>query len=409
MIIFFRKFPNNMFSVPVLLYSLESIIPDIQFRYFSGIDELAESVLSNNQTFFICYSFMTTEAEKVYYEVNEIRKKLIHKKYFILGGGSHLNGDSTNYFGFDYIFTGYCEESFPYFLDDLLNNSSEYLNKKYLLEYKTVFSVCQPDLNNSFPITKFINIFPPLEIMRGCRWKCDFCQTGALNKNNIQMRSLESVEKYLLYLRKSNFKRINFISPNAFEYNISDNSSFNSIESLLLLCSKLGFIYIEYGIFPSEVRPESITDDSVLMIKKYCKNKKITIGAQSGNNKMLKLINRTHTTQDILNAAEIIYKNNLIPKIDFILGFPDETNEDRKDLFDLIVVLAGKFKAQIHMHYFIPLSGTSFYYKNPTPIDNDTHKKLIKMTGDGIISDWWKNGIKLSRQTVKFRDFLRNI
>ncbi|MBI5207239.1 MAG: hypothetical protein HY934_05545 [Candidatus Firestonebacteria bacterium] len=93
-------------------------------------------------------------------------------------------------------------------------------------------------------------------------------------------------------------------------------------------------------------------------------------------------------------------------RIDFIIGLPGETREDRKELYDFINTIAKSFNTQIHMHYFIPLTGTVFHFENPTPIDMETQKELDKMTDKGIISNWWKKDIKLSENVVNFRNFL---
>ncbi|MDD5773758.1 MAG: TIGR04013 family B12-binding domain/radical SAM domain-containing protein [bacterium] len=408
MTIFFRKFPNNILTIPVLVNSLENLFGPEELKCFCffSMEELSQLSAFSDKTFYIVYSFMTTEAEKVYNEVRQIRGLLKNKKYLILGGGSHLNGDDKNYFGFDQVFSGYSEESFPYFLKDAENNSSAYLNKKYLIKDKTVFPADNPILDQSFPFNGSFMTSPPLEIMRGCRQKCNFCQTGTVNKNNFQIRSPESIEKYLIYSKNKTFQRINFISPNAFDYKLPGKSAFGSIEDLLSLCAKYKFKYIEYGIFPSEVRPESVNKEIIGLIKKYCTNKKVTIGGQSGNNRMLKLINRTHSVEDIINASRIIYEAGLTPNIDFIIGFPEETREDRIELFTLIKMLSKKFRAKIQMHYFIPLSGTKYNFKNPTPIDPETQKDLDKLTEGGVILSWWRNGIKLSEQVVNFRDFI---
>ena len=59
---------------------------------------------------------------------------------------------------------------------------------------------------------------------------------------------------------------------------------------------------------------------------------------QSGSNKILKLMNRNHTREDYLNLIERC--RNVKPDIkfssDFIIGFPDENDQDHKDTIDLI-------------------------------------------------------------------------
>ena len=408
MTIFFRKFPNNILTIPVLINSLENLFGhnDLNCFHFFSLEELAKISAFSDKTFYIAYSFMTTEAEKVYSEIKQIRASLKNRKYLILGGGPHINGDDKNYFGFDYVFSGYGEESFPYFLKDVKNNSNEFVNKKYLIKDRTVTPCDTPDLNKSFPFNEFFNTSPPLEIMRGCRQRCNFCQTGALSKNKFQIRSMGSIEKYLIHSKNKTFQRINFISPNAFDFKLPGRTAFESVEYLLSICAGYKFKYIEYGIFPSEVRPESVNTENISLIKKYCANKKVTIGGQSGNNKILRSINRKHSVEDIIRASQIIYDAGLIPNIDFIIGFPEESRQDRIELISLVKMLAKKFRAKIQMHYFIPLSGTKYYLLDPSTIDPETKNDLDKLTEGGVILSWWKNGVRLSEQVVKFRNFI---
>ncbi|MBI5417366.1 hypothetical protein HZA55_05395 [Candidatus Poribacteria bacterium] len=42
------------------------------------------------------------------------------------------------------------------------------------------------------------------------------------------------------------------------------------------------------------------------------------------------------------------------------------------------------------------------------PIDSVTQKKLNKLAADGVISNWWIEDIELSKQIVRFRNFVKN-
>ena len=64
----------------------------------------------------------------------------------------------------------------------------------------------------------------------------------------------------------------------------------------------------------------------------------IHLPVQSGSNKILKLMNRKHTIEKYLEVYENL--KNINPKIefssDFIIGYPDENEEDFKKTMELI-------------------------------------------------------------------------
>ena len=64
----------------------------------------------------------------------------------------------------------------------------------------------------------------------------------------------------------------------------------------------------------------------------------VHLPVQSGSNKILKLMNRKHTIEEYLKVYENLKSIN--PKIefssDFIIGYPDENEEDFKKTMELI-------------------------------------------------------------------------
>jgi radical SAM superfamily enzyme YgiQ (UPF0313 family) len=194
-----------------------------------------------------------------------------------------------------------------------------------------------------------------------------------------------------------------FISPNAASYGSTDGKIINlsAIEEILAKLKETGMEEIFFGTFPSELRPEAISDKLLKIIKRFCKNKTISIGAQSGSERLLEKINRGHGVEEILKATEMIYKAGFLPRIDFMFGLPFETLEDRHLTIKLIDKLCQQFKAKIHAHTFMPVPGTPFWSKDPTPIDSETEKFLLKLTGKGMLDGWWLKQKKISEVIKK--------
>ena len=68
-----------------------------------------------------------------------------------------------------------------------------------------------------------------------------------------------------------------------------------------------------------------MTKETLGLVLKYAANDNITMGAQSGSQKILDSCRRGHTIKDIYKAVELTLASNLKVNVDFIFGLPDET------------------------------------------------------------------------------------
>jgi len=85
---------------------------------------------------------------------------------------------------------------------------------------------------------------------------------------------------------------------------------------------------IFYGTFPSEIRPEHVTENNLSILKKYVDNDNIIIGGQSGSQKILDTSRRGHDIESIINAVKISVKAGFQPNVDFLYGLPGESRQD---------------------------------------------------------------------------------
>ncbi len=398
----FRLHPANRFSFPVLLNRIEREGLDERFRIiFLQNEQDVREFTSRSPEGLLFYSFMTPHLPEVYREVQFIRTGLA-RKLRLVAGGPHATGDpvSTLQAGFDYVYRGAGETGVHRLLEWLLTNR--------LPEPPAVFQA--PDLESldeSYPISRHLPTYPPLEITRGCFWNCRFCQTAS---RRAQHRSLESIFRYYAHLKERGYhRRVSFICPSAFEYGASGarNLNYPAVEKLLAYCKQQGTEYLEYGIFPSETRPNSFQEEFVELIPRYCSNRKITIGAQSGSLRMLKIIRRGHNLEQVERACEMAAQHGLRPLVDMILGFPEENPDDRKVTLKFMKWLHVRYHARIHVHYFFPLAGTPLQTADPTPLDYFTLDRLKKYERDGVCTSWWEEGLRMSREYVALREQLR--
>ena len=79
-----------------------------------------------------------------------------------------------------------------------------------------------------------------------------------------------------------------------------------------------------------EVNPESIDETKIKLLKKYKVNR-ISIGLQSSNKRLLKLMNRHHDFNDVKNAVRLLKDNGIKNiSIDIMYSLPTQTMSDLK-------------------------------------------------------------------------------
>jgi B12-binding domain/radical SAM domain protein len=220
-----------------------------------------------------------------------------------------------------------------------------------------------------------------VEISRGCPFSCGYCQTPGIFGYCMRHRCIDLIAAFA-----NRYNDSRFISPNAFAYGSDGiHPRWEKIERLFLRL-KHG---IYFGTFPSEVRPEFICEESLSLIEQYCSNTRLHFGAQSGSDTVLKQLCRGHTTDEIIRAVELCTDFSLTPVVDFIVGFPFETDEDQKQTLDLIQWVARS--GIVHVHRFLPLPGTPLAGTNARSLLPETEKICGKLALSGKLTGSWND------------------
>ena len=174
-----------------------------------------------------------------------------------------------------------------------------------------------------------------LTIQEGCDKFCHFCVVP-FTRGPEYSRPLSKILYEAETLIKNGAKEITLLGQNVNAYSYFENSKEYRISNLINELEKYSELKrIRY----TTSHPKDMTDD---LIDCYANNKKLMplvhLPIQSGSNKILKLMNRKHTVEEYLNIYERLKKIN--PKIefssDFIISYPNETNDDFNDTLNLI-------------------------------------------------------------------------
>jgi B12-binding domain/radical SAM domain protein len=257
------------------------------------------------------------------------------------------------------------------------------------------------DLNDYPPMGVAHRRFAPVEITRGCPCACAFCQTSFLLGGRMRHRSVQQVVSWVRRAMEQGYSYVRFVTPNAFAYQSEDNGrtvNLEAIEHLLREMSDLvGRERVYFGTFPSEVGPETVTPEVVALVRRYCGNDNLIFGAQTGSDRLLRVLRRNHTVGDAYRAAEAIAHGGLTPVVDLIFGLPGERAEDVAATLRLMQDLVA-LGAVLHTHTFMPLPGTPLEHAPPGRVDPALHPLLDRLASEGHQIGQWRKQEELAQQ-----------
>lgn len=281
----------------------------------------------------------------------------------------------------DYVVVGEGEFTLPRLLDHIRDGSQGEIPPGVATSggYTPVTSTVRLD---AYPSFSRVNGY--VEISRGCPYSCAYCQTPRLAGSQMRHRSVDEIARF-----STRYRHARFVSPNAFAYGSTDgiHPRFDRVERLFRRLHNKTRIY--FGTFPSEVRPEFVNDRALDLITTYCDNTRLHFGAQSGSDGVLRRLRRGHSVADVITAVETCTDRGILPVVDFIVGLPDETDEEQRDTMKLVEWIAGQ--GNIHIHQFVPLPGTPLSGTRARPVLPEAAVTFGKLSLAGRLTGSWSD------------------
>ncbi len=218
-----------------------------------------------------------------------------------------------------------------------------------------------------------------------CKQKCIYCDfISYSNKNDL-------IEQYIKALKQE----IKNNAQNVSEYEITTiyigGGTPSYIESKQI-AGILETITQSYNVKKTaeitiEVNPGTATKEK---FQDYVETgiNRISIGLQSCNDDLLKMIGRIHTYEDFLNtynlAQEVGLKNI---NVDLMIGLPNQTLEDVKDSLERIIKLSPEH-----------ISVYSLIVEEGTPIEKKIRKGELKLPNEELEREqYWEVKRKLEK------------
>ncbi|MFH1593066.1 MAG: radical SAM protein [Candidatus Omnitrophota bacterium] len=245
----------------------------------------------------------------------------------------------------------------------------------------------------------FFKSFPiaPIIATRGCPFMCTFCAGNLIAGRTLRRRSPQNIiDEITMLYRDHGIREFHIVDDN-----FTLNRTF--AKEFLMKLKRLN-LDISWAV-PNGVRMDTL-DDEILELMKATGLYLISLGIESGSDRVLGLMKKGITTDKIRRSVSLIRKHNIEIAGFFILGFPGETineiNKTIKFALELDLIRANFFT-------YLPFPGTESFneLKKNGRLDEVSLKKFYFMNAtfspDGITKETLKN---LQRKAF-LRFFLR--
>lgn len=206
-----------------------------------------------------------------------------------------------------------------------------------LLSREETYADISPVRLNSNGINAFVSI------MRGCDNMCSFCVVP-FTRGRERSREPQSIVKECTDLFNQGYREVTLLGQNVDSYKWKSEvggqkSEDEEVVNFANLLEMVAAVHPDLRIRFSTSHPKDITDEVLYTMKKHdniCNY--IHLPVQSGNSRVLELMNRTYDREWYINRIDAIRR--IIPECgistDVITGFCTETDEEHQDTLSMM-------------------------------------------------------------------------
>jgi len=236
-------------------------------------------------------------------------------------------------------------------LPSLINQADEgERSVNVILSREETYADISPIRLNSNGISAFVSI------MRGCDNMCSFCVVP-FTRGRERSRDAHSIVNEVQELSKAGYREVTLLGQNvdSYKWTSEDGSENVNFAALLALVAEVDS---NMRVRFSTSHPKDITDEVLHTMAKYpniCNY--IHLPVQSGNSRILELMNRTYDREWYLERVATIRR--ILPdcavSTDIITGFCTETEQEHQDTLRLMAELDFSFA---YMYIYSERPGT---------------------------------------------------
>lgn len=242
------------------------------------------------------------------------------------------------------------------------------------------------DLNQAFfptcpivPYMKVIHDRLSIEIARGCKRGCRFCEAGFIHRP-YRERSPELIEEMInASLKRTGYEELSLLSLSAGDY-----SSIGPLLADLMDRYETKKVAVS---FPS-LRIESVVGRLAEEVKRVRKTG-FTVAPEAGTERLRRVINKELEEPVFFQGlSDLFSKGWKNIKLYFMMGLPTEKEEDLRGILELTKKIASLGEKQkihpninVSLSTFVPKPHTPFQWESQIPLEEMKEKLLLMREG----------------------------
>lgn len=343
------------------IFSINTIYVDL------SIDSLSDLFFYARSCNLFCFSTYTANYNLTSKIVAMLRERTSKEAIFVAGGHHASALPEEVLEDFDYVIVGEGEKALLQLVKDLKHGKS--------IVNKTIVGECMECLDDVGWIdysmvkmdkyTRTVNGSKSISILtsRGCPYRCNFCNSYLMKTyKTVRFRSAKDVFEEVLSLNKQ---------YGITSFRIQDDIFSINKPRLKELAELFNPFHFSFRCF---ARIDNINEEILEYYKKMGVFH-LSFGVESGSNKILDLMNKGITANQIRGSILMAKKHGFKCRVYLIAGYPGETEET---IDETIALMKEVCPDDISIYPLIPYPGTPLFHNpeafNITYIDKDYSK-----------------------------------
>lgn len=209
-------------------------------------------------------------------------------------------------------------------------------------------------------------------IMNGCNNFCSYCIVPYVRGREVS-RPVDEILEEVRQLDEEGVREITLLGQNVNSYDYEGCHFPQLLEMICRQCSNIQWIRFE------SPHPKDFSDELIEVIAREPKvAKHLHVPMQSGNTRILGLMNRRYTREKYLALIDKIKQRvpNVTFALDIMVGFPGETEEEFLDTMSAVEAV-GCIEA--YMYYWNPREGTRACSMEGQLSDKEKQQRLQRL------------------------------
>lgn len=191
---------------------------------------------------------------------------------------------------------------------------------------------------------------------RGCTFRCSFCWDPVLHKRKWRAMKPKTVVNHLKQIVDDYEIR---------GFNFTDDHFFIDMKRAYGIMEEIVRTGLNITIGKLHIRADTICrmDDDFLQLLVRAGVKRLTIGVESGSQRMLDLIKKDIYLEEVIEASRKLIPYPIVPVYLFMMGMPTETPDELADSIRLAEQLVDENpRACKSFNIYTPYPGTELYH-----------------------------------------------